>query len=221
MNIIKVYEQYNLLPNLQEHMIRVAAVAFKVIESSTQELEKENILSACLLHDMGNIIKFDLSLFPHFLEPEGLEYWQSIQSDFIDRYGSDEHTATFEICRELGVSDRVQELVEGVGFSQAEERYNDPDLNKKICMYCDHRVTPNGVVSLEHRIDEGLKRFMINKKIKDTPENYKKRIELARFAKKVEDQIFTVNELIPSDITDEAIEPYIKKLSDFNLDTKI
>jgi len=62
------------MPSLQLHMFRVAGVASVICENFKQPelINQDDIVSACLLHDMGNIIKFNLSLFPQFLEPEGL-----------------------------------------------------------------------------------------------------------------------------------------------------
>ena len=79
-NISEIYEEYKIMPNLREHMLRVAGAASLICDNFTEPLNKEEIISACLLHDMGNIIKFKLDYFPEFNKPEKAEYWQNVQS---------------------------------------------------------------------------------------------------------------------------------------------
>ena len=77
-NILEIYKEHNVMPNLQEHMLRVAAVASLICDNCTEKLNKEDIITACLLHDIGNIVQFQLSYFPEFNKPQGIEYWQGI-----------------------------------------------------------------------------------------------------------------------------------------------
>ena len=84
------------MPNLQEHMLRVAAVASLVCDNFNEPLPKDDIITACLLHDMGNIIKSDLQYFPEFIKPEGLDYWQKVKDEYIEKYSRDEHKATIQ-----------------------------------------------------------------------------------------------------------------------------
>ena len=49
------------MPSLQLHMYRVTAVASRIVDNwKGQNLDKKEIIIACLLHDIGNIIKFKL-----------------------------------------------------------------------------------------------------------------------------------------------------------------
>ncbi len=61
--ISEIYEEYKIMPNLREHQLRVAAVAAQICDNFNKPLNKKEIITACLLHDMGNIIKFKLELF--------------------------------------------------------------------------------------------------------------------------------------------------------------
>ena len=54
--ISEIYAEYKIMPNLQMHMYRVAAVASLIYDNFNEPLNKEEIITACLLHDMGNII---------------------------------------------------------------------------------------------------------------------------------------------------------------------
>jgi len=57
--ITEIYEHYNIPPWLQEHMLRVSAVSSIICDQLGDKVRKHEVVSACLLHDMGNIIKFD------------------------------------------------------------------------------------------------------------------------------------------------------------------
>lgn len=71
MKIAEIYQKYKVPPNLQEHMLRVAAMA-EIIANSwpNNSLDREILLLACLTHDMGNILKFDLVNKINFLGEE-------------------------------------------------------------------------------------------------------------------------------------------------------
>ncbi|MBL8014586.1 MAG: HD domain-containing protein [Candidatus Doudnabacteria bacterium] len=217
MTITSIYEQYQIMPSLQLHMLRVAAVA-RVIALNTPGLgEVSEITAACLLHDMGNILKFKLDLFPDFLQPQGLEYWEGVKRDFVGKYGTDEHVATHEIARELNQPTRVMDLLSAIGFSKALENAVHSDTAKKICAYSDHRVTPFGVTSLEERMQEGRSRFALNKNTQEDPQKFE---QLARGMQRIEQQIFSVCTIKPSDITDQLVNPVVEELREFEMNQK-
>ena len=76
--ITEIYDEYKIMPNLREHMFRVAGVASLICDNLEESLSKKEIISACLLHDLGNIVKFDLEstakLFS--VSEKDLKYWQ-------------------------------------------------------------------------------------------------------------------------------------------------
>ena len=204
-----IYDQYDIMPNLREHMFRVAAVADIIIDHIAQPVNREEIITALLLHDMGNIIKFDLSYFPEFLEPQGLEYWQNVQQQFKDKYGDNEHEGHVAIAKELGVSDRIANLVRGVGFSYMCDSAQGLDWERKICSYVDQRVSPHGTAPLMDRLKEGGIRYGV------TPDN--ERWDLVACAQELEQQIFEQCDIDPEDINDEAIRGYQEKYLDYQL----
>ena len=57
MNIQEIYTKYKIMPSLQLHQYRVAGVAMYLCERVKMKIDTDNIIAACLLHDMGNIIK--------------------------------------------------------------------------------------------------------------------------------------------------------------------
>jgi hypothetical protein len=207
--IQEIYTQYHIPPALQMHMFRVAAVAEMIMDHWEQFIDREAVVTALLLHDMGNIIKFNLDSLPELLEPQGKEYWQSIQDDFVQRYGNNEEVAHVAIVQELGVSENIVRLVAGIGFRTMCHSVADDNLAQKICNYADLRVYPHGVVSLAERLEDGRRRYNIP--VGD------ERWDLVVCAKQLEEQIFQHCDIVPEDINDIAIAPYVAKYSEFHL----
>ena len=203
------------MPILVMHQIRVAAVAMQICESLDIdiELDKENIIKACLLHDMGNIIKFNLNNFPEQNKPEGIEYWQTVKDEYISKYGKNEHQASMEIGKELGISSRILDLVYCVDSASVGKIADGDDFSQKVCMYADGRVTPYGVVSIEERSMEAKERY------KNHPYafNEENRLHFNKNLNSIEKQIFSHTKIKPEDITDDSIKDYLEKLKSFSI----
>src|SRR3990167_4209416 len=197
------------MPNLQEHMLRVAAVASLICDNFNEPLPKEDIVTACLLHDMGNIIKSNLQYFPEFLEPEGLEYWQNVKNEYIKKYGNDEELAHKKIIAKLGVSEKVIALVDQISFPLCCSHKDNPDFAVKIVNYADWRVSPYGVVSYDERMDEAKKRY----KFKESEEA--ERQILIKCGREMEKQIFSKCKIKPEDINDKTVAPTLLNLKNF------
>lgn len=211
--ITEIYKEYNIMPNLQMHQLRVAAVAKYVCENLNLEVDKNSIITACLLHDMGNIIKFKLEQFPEFLKPEGLDYWNNIKYNFILKYGNNEHVASREIAKELGVSSKVLDLIDCIDSHNVEIIKMDEDFNKKICLYADNRVTPIGISSVEERSLEAKERYV------NHPHSFseEKRIFYVKNVVDIENQIMKHCFVKKDEINDKILEENIKKLLDFSI----
>ncbi len=211
LTIEAIYKMYKIMPNLQEHMLRVAAVASLICDNLAEPIDKENVVAACLLHDMGNIIKFKLDAFPKFLEPEGLEYWQAVKNEYIEKYGSNEYTASINIAKELNVTERVIELIKSISFLGASDNADKSDFGKKIVEYCDDRVDPFGIVSLEKRLTDLRTRYA--HRDKERGPSFREAFEKA--VRIMEKQIFSKCKIKPEDINDESIKPIISELRNF------
>lgn len=214
LSIEKIYKKYKIMPSLQDHMLRVAAVATLICDNFNEPVNKEEIVGACLLHDMGNIIKFKLETFPKFLEPEGLDYWQGVQNEFKEKYAGNEHEVTAKIVKELGFSDRIIFLVDQVDFLFYCRLSESQDMASKIVIYADSRVDPHGVVSFEKRMDEGKTRYKNHKSTFGLVEE-EERKKLETCGQEIEKQIFAKCKIKPEDINDETVAPIISELRNF------
>jgi HD domain len=148
--IQQLYDLYRIPSGLQLHQLRVAAVG-KLVAEAQPQCDVETVITACLLHDMGNIIKFKLDRFPEFLEPEGYEYWAQVQFEYIAQYGWDEHDATEAICHELKVPDAVMECVHSVGLTKVHHNLTEGGVASRATNYSDLRVGPRGLLSIAER----------------------------------------------------------------------
>lgn len=208
--IEQIYTDYKIMPTLREHMYRVAAIAYLICDSIADFNDKQNVIIACLLHDMGNIIKFKLGHLPEFLEPEGLDYWQQVQDEFKKKFSDDEHNATLKIAKEIGVSENVLNLIDIVGFPNGEKNLIENNLSKMICGYSDMRVAPHGVLPLAERLEDLRKRYIHRHPTDDG--------SFGRYSNsflQMEDKIFNQASIKSTEITDEKITGIIKELKNF------
>lgn len=215
MRIKDIYSNYKILPSLQTHMLRVAAVAKIISDNFNHKIDKTNIVKACLVHDMGNIVKFNLRVYPQFLEPEGFDFWEDVKNSFIKKYGENEHEASVKITKELGLTPQIVELVHCIGFMHAKDNYLTKDFSKKICAYSDLRVAPYGVVSLNERIYEGRNRFRLN-------HDNKKKIEVfeqgVKYVVLIEQQIFENAKIQPDYIDNKSVSSIMYELENFEVE---
>lgn len=201
MKINEIYTKYKIIPSLQLHMKRVASVAKVIADNLTVAVDTDNIVKAMLLHDMGNILKFNMTIYPDLFMPEGVDYWQRVKDEYTRRYGLDEHMATEEIAKELNVADRVFELLSAVGFSKSKANLETSDLSKKICCYSDQRVAIYGITDLITRLSEGRDRHKMNKGDKEKD----KFDEGVNNLIAIESQIFAQSKITPQYIDNEKV----------------
>jgi hypothetical protein len=216
MTIEEIYRKYRIHRGLQLHQLRVAAVGKYIAERSKRSLDSHGIVSACLLHDMGNIIKSDMTSLPELWQPEGVEYWSKVKEEVIQEYGTDEHAATLARARDIGVSDAVRRLVDGVGFSNLQKALETESSEQKICEYADVRVGPYGILSVQERLENWYIRYQerVAGKGVDAAAYY---ASLQEGFAELEQQLLGICDFKPSDITDESMVPIIAGLRNFQL----
>lgn len=216
MKVKQIYQNYKIPPNLQDHMIRAAAVGTFIAAhwNKKDELDKTAIVQALLLHDMGNIIKFDFR-FSHLLgeEEKNADYWKKVQDEFKEKYGNDEHVATIKIAQEIGLGARAFELLNAIGSAKLDQALKTDDWNKKIVCYSDFRVDPHGIVTVNQRFDEIISRYKDrNHKLGKIEETEKKRA----FCLQLQKQLQTKVDFDLDQLSNNEIEGYINTLSAYD-----
>jgi 5'-deoxynucleotidase YfbR-like HD superfamily hydrolase len=214
MTILTVYQNYQIMPALQEHMLRVAGVGLLICESLKVPVNTRDVVAACLLHDMGNLLKFDLNVFPEFLEPQGKAYWQKIKEEYQHKYGPNEHDASIQIAKEVGASETVTELITAIDFLLAAHNLESENMERKICAYADMRVAPEGVKLLRERLADLEKRY--GKKYPH-PDDVQKRKEYAACLAEMEQHIFALSSLSPNDITENSVQVKVEELRNWTI----
>ena len=216
-NIQEIYEKYKILPNLQEHQFRVAYVARLIGEQHKDKINLDKLTKAALLHDMGNIIKFDLDKpIVSWKDDAEKKYWLEVQDEFRNKYGTNEHKATVIIAQEIGVGDDVVDLVDSLNFSKACIYSKGEDYEKKILLYADCRVGPSGVVGLEDRINDFKNRYLGRKDYHSAVSDWE-RHGYIRCVEEIEEQLFKEQNIKPDDIKGENIAKYMTELENYPL----
>lgn len=208
--ITDIYVEKKIMPLLQIHQLRTAAVALYICENLNIDIDQESTVKACLLHDMGNIIKFKLDNFPEWNKPEGTEYWENVKYDYILKYGNDEHQASLKIAQEIGVSKYIHNLINCVDSASIEIINMESDFCQKICIYADNRVSPHGVVSAEEHSLDAKERY------KNHPHAFseERRLFFNENLFSIEKQIFSHTKIKPEDINNESISTHLDKVKD-------
>jgi hypothetical protein len=216
--ITDIYKEYNIMPHLAMHMLRVAAVANIICDTILIAVDKESIIKAALIHDMGNAVKFDLdharTVFG--LTGEDLEKAKNARDEFVAKYGESDYEANEKISRELIDSKKIIDMISGNRFSNMCADKDADDFEVKILHYADGRVGPNGILSFNERMDEASVRYK-NHKFEKNIFVDDKRLELVQCGRDIEAQIFVHCSIKPQDITNESVEKYIEALKEFEI----
>lgn len=161
MKVANVYIRYKVPKNLQRHMLWVTSLGQHVCSNLKKKINRQAVLSALLLHDVGNLIKFDLREGVSFFDKEeqDLEYWLKVQREMIDKYGDNERLATIKIISEVSDDKKVIDLVESISLQDLSSVISSNDLDTKISVYCDFRVGIKKFVTIRERFEEIIKRY--------------------------------------------------------------
>ncbi len=147
-------------------MAEVAAVSQFIMEhwTGSEKFDHKLVIEAALVHDLANIIKFKRP-FKGDLEKNG-DYWQKVQTEVVDKYGDDVHTATVQMVREAGLT-HITPIIEDM-FSMYTKDLKDGDKNptveSRIVELADDCVTPAGIVGFETRMRDLYQRYNFTEK---------------------------------------------------------
>ncbi len=212
-----VYERHEVPPNVQRHMLRVAAVAERIGQRwYGPPFNRERVLSVLLVHDLGNIVKCDYENLPHMLEEEEprAAHWSEVQARFRARFGADDHLATRALAAESGLGAEALALLDRMAFEHNDATLAGDDFEVKIAAYADQRVGPRGIVSLAERFTELKARYT---GASGALLHGARGASLMECAHRIEEQLFARCRLAPADIDDAAVAPIVEALRDFEL----
>lgn len=196
------------------HQLRVATVGIMLCRALPRADEQTVVLVA-LFHDMGNIIKSDLTMFPEFLEPQGIGYWQGVKDEFIRTYGPKTGDATRKILEEMGMPSAIVDLVSHLSFSEIPQTVTEGPLEKQIAKYADMRVGPYGIVPLKDRLDDLRARYSPRWERGEEAARAESFARNSDFLIQLEEKLFAEISLRPEDVNDTAAAPIIEELKQY------
>lgn len=210
MKIKDIYYYYGIPENLQNHMLRVAGMGDFILDHwHGPSIAGDSLIRVLLLHDMGNLVK----IVEHYEDPR----FQAMRDKYIALYGTDDHVVSEVIGRELGLTEEEIAMMNQKIFMKNEQTMNREDSSSflvKIGAYCDQRVAPDGILSLRDRMEEGKLRY------RDRPGtsfNHPQTDRMIECAYKIEEQVMQYCDILPEEITNESIAPYIEKLKTYEI----
>ena len=175
------------------------------------EINREKLIRIALLHDMGNMAKMSDEQIE---DPE----FATIRNKYISMYGKDDHKINLVIGKQEGLTSEELDILDRKQLKRNQEiRYSDNYI-LKICAYWDQRVSPNGVTSLEDRLNELQIRHKNNPK--GSMHNPIEAERLKKYALEIEKQIMNCTTIKKEDINEKSINSYIDKLKKYNLVNK-
>ena len=154
MNVRTIYEQYMIPQNLQEHMLRVASLADIILTNWTGlQIDKEAIITTCLFHDIAKPMSFNLAKQAAFgMNSTDILRLKKLQEFLKSEFGEDEHRATVKIYEKLNVRPKVIALIDNLEWSNISKLLKNNDTESLMPIYCDMRIGPNGILSLNDRL---------------------------------------------------------------------
>lgn len=156
MKVNQIYQNYFVPKNLQEHMLRVAALSQIILENWTgPEIDKKSIIQACTLHDIAKPITFDLAKQAQFgMSQADIDRLENHQNRLKSHYGEDEHHCTVKICEEVRLNPTSITLVDNLEWKYIPRLLQENNTASLIPIYCDMRIGPKSILPLNTRLEE-------------------------------------------------------------------
>ncbi len=161
----QIYDFFELPSSLQQHMLQTAALGLIICQNwQGENLDQELILASLLLHDLANLIKFDLNsnLSQSLLSSKhSLAYWQQRQNRFKNKYGKNTEKANIKIIRELKPKKlkRITSILKNHDLDGLQSLLKQKNWEQKIVLYSDLRITPQALASIEERLLDLRQRY--------------------------------------------------------------
>lgn len=206
MTVAEIYDHFSLPQNLRQHMLRVGAVGQLIVDSFRQpNFDQEIVVKTLLLHDLGNLIKFKFDQ-PDMFDPadrDQLPHLQALQTQMQKLYGQTADEATPKMMAEIGADPRIIELCVTSHGEQLADFLPSDRWDRKIAFYCDMRVGPFGILSLDDRFADLKVRYDYNR---EKIEQYH------QLSQDLEQQLQTATSIDIQAITDETVNTLFSTL---------
>lgn len=167
MTIQDIYNHYTILPSLQQHMLRVGAFTISILNSirkSNISINEQSCISTALLHDLWNIVKFDMSLYPQLFEPKWLAYWTKRKNETLETYWFPADMATLAMIDSLNLQPWTKQLVNTFLHNHFHNALHDwLPLEVLIIHFADMNIWKEGYLHRRQRCKKLWKRHMRNK----------------------------------------------------------
>lgn len=162
MTISQIYQQYQIPINLQQHMLRVAAIGNIICENIDDvQIDNELVVKTLLLHDMGNILKIDCNNPELFVlaDKNKIDYYRQVQNDIKQKYGSDADEVTISIIRKITSDTSIADLCANTHGEHVSSFLHTNQWNHKLCYYSDMRIGPYGILPVDERFSDLKSRY--------------------------------------------------------------
>lgn len=211
----QIFDHFQIPTGLQQHMYTVATIGKHICDHWIgEELKTHETTAALLLHDLGNLIKFDLSPGATIYDPSlNSEEWRYTQRKMVETYGPDAHQATVKMAQEITTNQTIINLIDSMDATDLAETLNKT-WEEKICEYADLRVTPFGITSLEARLDDIHQRYKAHQQ-KWADEELLKQNKI--IGKKIEQQLQNNTDQDILTIPAEKLSTYLVELADYKI----
>ena len=205
MTIQDIYTTYHIPKHLQDHMLQVAAISSYIWTHRTSDtpLDLKRTITAWLIHDLGNLVKFDFDTMPNIFQDD-IDIYRDLQKKWHDIYGTDDIQATLAIAKEIWIPSKTMSMI-----MDTDEYDGIEDL---LFHYSDRRVWPYGVLSIEQRMQNLRQRYPNKLRLQDGT----RQANLA-LRKHEEQLLFTHCSLEPDDINDESISTILEELRSWEI----
>lgn len=155
-----IYQQYHLPQTLQQHMLRVGALAALIVKNwQGPPIDKQAIIQVCLFHDIAKPMSFDYSKRNQFSPPpKQFKKLKDFQKIIKQKYGSNEHQATVKIFEAIDCSPQAIKLINNFEWHYTPRLFKSKEIESLIPIYCDMRIGPKGILSFQDRFKEIVSR---------------------------------------------------------------
>jgi len=228
--ITQLYKKYHVPKNLELHMFWVSALGQKIIDHWVgPKLHQKHTVSALLLHDIGNLVKFELNsswwlknmqkiVLEETNSTNFLNNLKKAQTQMIKKYGKNSELANVAILKEIGVEKGIIELIEDHSWERLTVALNTENWEEKIVEYCDLRVIPNGLTTVENRMNDLRQRYQHRDSSWADQESFQSRLSLV---KQLEDQLEERTNIQLKTITHKEIESLVLPLSNYEIEVEV